>query len=112
VWGESAPVPTRDLFDVEVFAANKFRLIPRTELAKSLLSMWLCGDVRVSLSDTMQQGVSGAYGNGVRYLELTHETRPMLAHGDDPYYTGMALKPDEVEAVRKYIDNRRKRARR
>lgn len=104
----SDPVPTKGLFDVEVDAANKIRLRPRTELARSILSMWLHGEIRPALKGI--GSVPARYGAGIDCMELTLETRPMLSNGDDPYYTGMALSDEEAKAARAYIDRKRKDA--
>ncbi len=114
------PVATRDLFDVEVFASDVLRLIPRTELAKSLLGMWLGMDSRQSatmLPDTYRKLVIGgttsnscAYGRGMQYMDFEFSSKPMLCSGDDPHFTGMRISQDEQEACRKLVDRMRAKA--
>jgi hypothetical protein len=100
------PVVTRDLFDVEVVGANGFRLVPRTELAKSLLAMWNHGEVRRSnlLSAAARDW---RYGQAVERMDFEFPSRPMLSSGDDPYHTGMGLSADEAAAARDFIEKRR-----
>lgn len=103
----SGAVPTRDLFDVEVYGANKLTLIPRTELAKSLLGMWLHGECKRSLRLSGLMNGKGSYGRDVDAMDMEFSTRPLLATGDDPYFTGLTLNPEEAAACRKLVDDMR-----
>lgn len=104
----------RDLFDVEVFKMNQLRLIPRTELAKSLLAMW--GNVSrsarwVTVGTMGQNSDEMRYGGLLRHAEITFASSPMLSSGDDPYFTGMSISPDEQQACRAFLEQRRAKAR-
>ena len=93
------------MFSVEVGRANELRLIPKCDLARSLLAMWMHGtrEARVGCALSGAPG-DGTYGRDVQAMDITFVSRPMLSQGDDPYYTGMALKPEEYEAARKAVD--------
>ena len=38
------------LFDLLVLDAMRFRLVPRSDLARSLLAMWMCSGLPISLN--------------------------------------------------------------
>jgi hypothetical protein len=97
------PVVTDGLFDVVVVRANEFELRPRTELAKSLLGMWLHGRPRISLSTIGFKDRGIGFGEGVDYATFKFDYSPLLSRGDDPFYTGMHLSVDEFDAAHKAV---------
>lgn len=112
VWVQSPPQPrpTLHLFDVEVGHSNELNLIPRTDLARSLLAMWIHGNKGMALScrgiGTEPVSEHG-YGRTVESATITFKCGPVLSSGDDPYFTGMGLSPDEVKAARALVDKMR-----
>ena len=106
------PVESPGLFDAVVIGANKLVLRPRTELAKSLLGMWLGGECRrVALLSGIEE-VKKGYGSGITSFAFEFSSRPMLCSGDDPYHTGMQISDDEQKACRALVERLRKKARR
>jgi hypothetical protein len=119
VWNDptiepQASVPTTGLFDVEVMAANVVRLIPRTDLARSIAAMMLGGTIRPHLEYRCAANATseGAHGAGITALVFTHEMTPVLSNGADPYWNGMAVTKEEADACRAYLERRRAAARR
>lgn len=98
-----------DLFDVVVFSANEVRFVPKCELARSLLAMWQHGwsDAQATSTHRGDPTLNWRYGKTLDCLDVVFKSRPMLSSGDDPYFTGMVLKPEEVTAVRALVDRLR-----
>lgn len=111
VAARSDPTMTRGLFDVEVGTADEIRLTPKTELAKSLLAMWLAMDWRPSIICKGGPGDESSYGRGVIRLEIKLRSAPLLADGNDPHYTGRKISPDEAAACRKLLEKMRRASR-
>ena len=108
---EPKEVLVKGMFEVWVYRADKFALIPTSELAKSLLHSWLSGDcqragIYCGNPILMEEG----YGAGLERLEFVIKQPPLLTKGGDPLYTGLALSQEEAEAARAYIDRRRARS--
>ncbi len=103
------PKPTRELFEVVVNHMNQLELRPLTDLAKSLATMWLTQTPRMMVT---RRGKDWKYGHGVESFTVTFEGKPLLASGDDPFFTGMNLTVEEHEIARKAVERERKRKQR
>jgi len=104
------PKPTRDLFEVVVNAMNELELRPLTDLARSLVSMWVGQKPRLMITRRGQgPGKSWKYGCGVELLNITFSNDALLSSGDDAYHTGMGITDEEYQIARKAIERSRKR---
>lgn len=97
------------LFDVLVLDAARFRLVPKSGVARSLLASWLGGEMRREMQMMLGpiKGSDFRYGRDMDFMEFEHTSAPMLCSGDDPHHTGMNLKPEEVKACRALVDKMR-----
>jgi hypothetical protein len=111
---DHVPVATHHLFDVLVYGANRMVLRPRSELAKSLAAMWTGMDVQISAlwrGSAPNETDVFRYGGKLDEAEFRFRSRPMLAMGDDPFFTGMSLSAEDVAVARKAIEADRDRRR-
>lgn len=75
MWGRELiilPVPTTDMFDVEVYEKTRIRLIPKTSLAASILSDWLGSEPKMAWLGVNAQH---AGRDDTRSLEICFEPR-------------------------------------
>lgn len=108
VYAPASREATEGLFDVVVFGANEFELRPRTALARSLLAMWVAMDMRPALLCRMGKPVEeGAWGKDVTSMRFKGRCTSLLSRGDDPFYTGQYLSPEEYAACRELLVARR-----
>jgi hypothetical protein len=109
---DPGPLPTPNLFRAEYVEGNILRLTPLSAVGAKLLAEWMGCDVRMS---TVSRGCPPPdytrHGKGLRFADVEFVTRPLIASGNDPYYTGFGVTPDEAKAAREFIERRRAEAR-
>ncbi len=99
------------MFVLAVRHFNELIFFPKTALAQSLLAMWAHAGWGLELQMRHTPDPAGwRYGAGIERATLRMQTRPMLSSGDDPYYTGMSLTPEELKVARAAVDRMRQSA--
>lgn len=102
--------PVGNLFRAEYVRGNVLRLTPLNDLAAHLLGQWLGGEVKRTAHCHGRSSTSEhRYGQSIECMDFEFSSRPMLSSGNDPYWTGMSLSPEEAKAARQFIDGYRLR---
>jgi hypothetical protein len=108
------PVGTRDLFDVVVNDPGEILLVPRTELAKALCSMWLhMGPAKIGLVAVHKETNgwhSHLWAYDTEHVVLHFNMGPNLANayeGESPWYRARGISHEEHEVALKAIEAHR-----
>lgn len=98
---------TEGLIRCGVGFSNELILTPLTDLGASILAQFQHGDHVFMSRWSGRFHAKNTYGREVQGLVITQKTRPMLSSGDDPFFTGMTISPDEQQACRALIEKLR-----
>lgn len=100
---------TEGLIRCAVKNENELILIPLTDLGASILARLMHGEKQWAGLFAGGPAAEMRWGKGLERVEITQRTSPMLSTGDDPFYTGQTITPEEAKACRAWLEHRRKR---
>jgi hypothetical protein len=99
--------PARGLFDALVYSGNELVLIPRNELAKTILHNWMCMTAKQTATYRGVAKLGMNYGAGLESLTLLFSNTALLCSGDDPLSTGRRITAEEHAVALKAIEDHR-----